>query len=114
MTAIPEIDLARIARWCEARVPPQVRDQVRIEFTTRGSSVNVLERRAPFAPDRDPAWTSTRIAQLRHDAGSNGWSLYFRDRNDVVHDYRDAAPVGTRLIDVLAELDADPTAIFWG
>ena len=54
MTAIPEINLARIASWCEARVPPQVRDQVRVESATRGSSVDILERRAPFAPTATP------------------------------------------------------------
>lgn len=114
MSGIPEADLARIARWCGGRVPSRARHQGRVEHTVRGSSVDIVERRAPFVPERGPEWTSMRVAQLRYDAASGQWSLFFSDRNDRLHDYRDAAQVGPRLIDVLAEIDDDPTCIFWG
>jgi hypothetical protein len=41
------------------------------------------------------------------------WTLYFRDRNLRFHRYDLAAPSGS-VAELLAEVDADPTGIFWG
>ena len=46
-TVLPELDLARIRRHCEGRVPPRVRDQIRLEVEVRGRSVTIVEGRAP-------------------------------------------------------------------
>jgi hypothetical protein len=41
------------------------------------------------------------------------WALYCADRNGRWHNYPDTKP--TRQIDeLLTEVDADPTGIFWG
>lgn len=42
---IPELDLARIQRYCDGRVPARLLDQIRIELEVRGRSVTILERR---------------------------------------------------------------------
>jgi Protein of unknown function (DUF3024) len=41
------------------------------------------------------------------------WSLYWRDRNSRFHAYDLVSPTA-RIEELLAEVDRDPTAIFWG
>lgn len=107
-----EIALATVEVFCEARVPEQHRDEIRLECIRRGNAITVLERRAPWNPDL-PDWTSLEVAQLRFDPASRRWSLYCRDSNERWWPYEDVKPSAS--IDVLlAELDADPTGIFWG
>ncbi len=106
--------LAAVEVFCESRVPEQHRDEVRLEGVRRGNTSTILERRAPWNTDLiGPDWTSLEVAQLRFDQPSGRWSLYCRDSNERWWPYAD---VGTSAsIDpLLAELDADPTGIFWG
>ena len=53
------------------------------------------------------------IAQLRFDPKSARWSLHSRDSSDRWRRYDDVPPSET-VDPLLAEIDADPTAIFWG
>ena len=53
-----------------------------------------------------------RVAQLRYSANTYHWSLYWADRNDHWHRYDDLDP--GPLDTVLNEIEANPTAIFWG
>jgi hypothetical protein len=53
-TRIPELDLARIRRFVEARVPPRARHQVRLEVDVQGTAVTIVERRAPWRADIGP------------------------------------------------------------
>lgn len=55
-------------------------------------------------PSRSPACT-TRPPTT--------WTLYWRDRNLRLHVY-DLLTPSDRIDDVLAEIDRDPTCIFWG
>jgi len=68
-------------------------------------------RRSTQARGLHPA--SLKIAQLRYDPEARQWSLYCRDRNERWWPYRDIPP-STSVDPLLAELDADPTGIFWG
>lgn len=115
--AIPELTKAAAIRqvepFCEERVPAEVRDQVRLECSVRGNAITIVERRAPWHEDYGPEWTSNEIARLRWDTAAATWSLHYRDSSERWHRYerlrpsRDVAPL-------LAEIDADPTGIFWG
>jgi len=109
---VPELDVARVQRWCRARVPDRVRDQVRIEVDVAPRHLTVVECRAPWAGD-GPEWTRHPIARLRYTQSTGQWSLYWRDRNLRFHAY-DRVPLTPRLEDLLREVDLDPTAIFWG
>jgi len=60
-----------------------------------------------------PEWTSMRVAQLRYDASSKRWSLFCRDRDERWWPYDDIGP-SVSVDPLLAEMDADPTGIFWG
>src|SRR5215207_11273482 len=90
--ALPELDVARVQRWCAARVPEHARNQVRVECETAPRHLTIVERRAPWRADFGPEWTSFPIARLRYTTADKSWSLYWRDRNLRFHLYDPTAP----------------------
>jgi len=108
---LPDTDLARIVKYCADRVPAHVRNEVRLELETRGRSVTIIETRPPWEGGDGP-WTRLKVAQLRYRADSGDWTLHCRDRNEKWFDY-DPHFSGTAA-ELLAEIDDDPTCIFWG
>jgi hypothetical protein len=110
---LPELDVARVHRWCTTRVPEQARHQVRVECQAAPRHLTIVERRAPWREDLGPEWTSFPIARLRYTAASKSWTLYWRDRNLRFHLYDLLAP-SNHTDDLLTEIDRDPTCIFWG
>ena len=110
---LPELDVARVQRWCAARVPVHARDEVRVECEIAPRHVTIVERRVPWGPDSGPEWTIFPIARLRYTATTKGWTLYWRDRNLRFHLYDQVAPSSSVAV-LLDEIDKDPTCIFWG
>ena len=110
---VPELDVARVQRWCRARVPERVRDQVRVEVDVASWYLTIVECRAPWRADDGSEWTRHPVARFRYTRSTGQWSLYWRDRNLRFHAY-DLVPPTPRLEDLLREVDLDPTAIFWG
>jgi hypothetical protein len=49
--AVPDLDLARIRQFCDRRVPPHLRDEVRVEADVRGKSVTIFDCRPPWHPN---------------------------------------------------------------
>ena len=113
MSGLPELDVARVHRWARARVPVQVRDEVRVEVDVADRHLTVVECRAPWRPGTGEEWTRLPIARLRFTKATGLWSLFWRDRNLRFHAY-DLAAATPQLDELLAEIDRDPTAIFWG
>lgn len=113
MQGLPELDVARVRRWCDERVPAHVRDQVRIECDVAPRHLTILECRPPWGQDIGTEWTSCPIARLRYTKATGTWSLFWRDSSSKFHEYDGAAP-SPRVDDLLAEIERDPTAIFWG
>jgi hypothetical protein len=113
MSSLPETDVVRVHRWCRARVPAQLRDQVRVEADVAERHVTIVECRPPWRADVGAEWTRFPIARLRYTRSTRLWSLYWRDRNVRFHEYN-RVPAAARVEDLLAEVDRDPTAIFWG
>jgi hypothetical protein len=62
--ALPELDIARVQRWCAARVPEHARHQVRVECRVAPRHLTIVERRAPWHQDHGPEWTGFPIARL--------------------------------------------------
>ena len=60
-----------------------------------------------------PEWTRMPIARLRYVKKRNEWVLHWVDSNSRFRLYLDFAPC-ENVADLLAEIDADPTSIFWG
>jgi hypothetical protein len=112
-TKFPELDLARIQRFVDGRVPPRARHQVRLEVEVQGTAVTIVEHRAPWSPEIGPEWTRLPIARLRYSPTHAAWTLFWRDRNLLWHRY-DRMDPAAHVEPLLTEIDSDPTAIFWG
>lgn len=112
---IPDVELNRIRRWADRRLPDEVEDRVRIEVDVGRGFVAILECRPPRRPDMGPEWTRVPVARLRRAAQSGLWTLDYPDRNGRFHRY-DAFGFGPSPLvdDLLVEVDDDPTCIFWG
>jgi hypothetical protein len=100
-----------VGRYCEQRVPPRVRDKIRLEYEIRANSVTIVERRPPWREDLGPEWSRLTVAQLRY--ANNKWAMCWSDRNGSWHFY-DLFDPTPDLSAALAEIDSDPTSIFWG
>jgi len=106
--------LSAVETFCESRVPIELRGEIRLECSRRGNSITITERRPPWNPElMGTDWTAIKVAQLRYDPSSRQWSLYCRDHNERWWPYDDADSAAS-IDPLLAEIDADPTGIFWG
>jgi Protein of unknown function (DUF3024) len=94
------------------RVPSHLADKIRLSYTFRGNSVTIWENRPPWTPTMKE-WTKSAVAQLHYNPKAQTWMLYWRDRNTKWHKDEGLAPV-KNLDLILAELDRDPTGIYWG
>lgn len=107
------MDLLRIEKWCAATSPEEHRHELFLETHRRGNSVTLCETTAPLTGDMD--WAHFRVAQMRYRPPTGDWSLHWADRNERWHVYDAHGPafVGTA-VELLAEIDDDPTCIFKG
>lgn len=112
-TAIPDLDVARVRRWCSARVPEHARHRVRIECEVDQRDLTIVELHPPGAPEAGDQWMRTPVARLRYLRSRRVWRLYWADRNDRWCAYLQL-PFAPDVVDLLAEVDEDPTALFWG
>lgn len=110
---LPDLDLARVQRWCAQRVPERARHQVRVECDVAPRHLTIVECRAPWREDYGTDWTRFPIARLRYTKTGTTWELYWRDRNLRFHVYDRIGPSAS-IDELLTEIDSDPTGIFWG
>lgn len=107
-----ELDLARIRKWVNGRVPVEHQEEVRLEVGVHGANVTIFELRPPWSDEVSPEWTRRPVAQLRH-TGSGFWLLLWQNRRDR-WERHPLAPDPTRDLDaLLAELD-QCICLFWG
>ena len=100
-----------LRNFCDKRVPEHVRNEIRLTFSIRGSSVLLSEERPRW--NNPSEWLSSKVAQFRFDPETMKWSLHCRDRNERWHNYNLIRPTKDFSV-LLAEVDRDPTGIFWG
>jgi hypothetical protein len=62
---LPELDVARVRRWCQQRVPEHVRSQVTVEYDVTPRHLTIVECRPPWRADMGTEWTRFPIARLR-------------------------------------------------
>lgn len=113
---LPEDDVQEITEWVDSRndrVPADIRDKIRYEMDTGNHAITVFECHPPWRQDFGPDWSRLPAARLRFTMKTNLWSLYWPDRNSVFHEYNLVDPTAN-VDDLLAEIDRDPTSIFWG
>jgi hypothetical protein len=114
--ALPDLDVARARRYVDERnseMPFDARDQVRYELDVTPTSLTIVECRAPWREEYGPDWTRLPVARLRYVKTRREWSLYWRDRPSKFHLYDRVASTPS-IQDLLDEVSADPTCIFWG
>ena len=87
MPGPPELDIARVRRWCEQRVPEHAQDHVRVECDIGPRHLTIVECRPSRHQDTSPRWTRFPIARLRYNQATRTWTLYWRDRNLRFHRY---------------------------
>src|SRR4051794_5030909 len=103
-----------VRSFCEARIPEDLRDEIRLDVPRRGRSITIHELRPPWDPERmGPEWTSVSVAQIRNDASTGSWSLYYSDSGGRWWAYEGIGPAIT-VEPLLEEIERDPTGIFWG
>jgi hypothetical protein len=112
---LPKFELRLVERlldrFYDRRLLAHVQHQIRLHHTIRGNSITLFEIRPGF--DNSAVWAKTPIARFRFDAATSLWSLYWHDRNQRWRPHEDLTP--TRNFEaLLAEVDRDPTSIFWG
>jgi hypothetical protein len=113
--ALPEKIRAKITEilstYCATKCPPKYKDKVRLGFRFRANSVTLFEVRPVFS--HPGKWVDIVVAQFRYDPKSRLWTLYAADRNSRWFQYWDFDP-SKDFNALLAEVEADPTGIFWG
>jgi hypothetical protein len=114
---IPEVTRRAAERtlhdFCERRVPAPNRHQVRLEVVHNGNSLTIVERRAPWSPDLGSEWSSSGVARFRYEPRLAKWRLFWSDRHGRWHRYELIDP-SADIAELLAEVERDPTNIFWG
>jgi Protein of unknown function (DUF3024) len=101
----------RLSTFCSARVPPAVRDKLRIVFRMKANEVVLFEERPGF--QRRQEWHEMAVAKFRYVGTQRLWRLYCQHRDLRWHAYQ-ALPAARDFQRLLNEVAADPTGIFWG
>ena len=112
-SSLPKADVAAVHNYCAHKIPAEYRSEVRVECSVRGKRVTIYECRPPWNPDFRPDWSRQPVAQLRFDPAERRWTLYCADRNGRSRNYPDSKPT-SQIDELLTEVNADPTGIFWG
>lgn len=100
-----------LSAFCDKRVPADIRGEVNLTCTFRGNSVTLYENRPQWL--NRSQWIHMPIAQFRLNPRNGEWTLYCADRNLRWHEYPEIAPT-SHFDALLAEVDKDPTGIFFG
>jgi Protein of unknown function (DUF3024) len=74
---LPETDVASIRELCEARVPSEAREHVRVELEQERQAVNIVECRPAWREDYGPEWSRLPVARLRDVGSERLWTLYY-------------------------------------
>lgn len=113
--AFSELDLKRIERivgeFCRRRSPPELHDRVRIEYRVHRHEVLIYETRPAY---REPSrWMEHGIAKLRFVRPAGEWRLFWQRASLKWQGY-EPYPSSREMRDLIAEVDRDPHACFFG
>lgn len=100
-----------VADFCETRIPPDVRNKIKLFFKIRGNDVNIIESR-PHWQDNN-TWTEMPIAKIRYLPDEMAWQLFWVRANGRWQKYPNLKPC-KNLKKIISEIDKDPIHMFWG
>jgi hypothetical protein len=102
---------AKLQAYCEVRIPPHLREKIRLGFSFRGNSVTLLESRPYY---HDPSqWSNQPVAMFRFNPEDGKWSLYWADRNSRWHLLPEQRPAKEFNV-LLGVVEQNPNGCFWG
>jgi Protein of unknown function (DUF3024) len=112
---LPAADVAAVDRWVEALnadMPAHVAAQLKYRAEVHRNAITLFECRTMDPSSSDTSWFEVPFARLRFTR-SQGWQLYWSDRNSRFHTYDFVEPM-PHVRPLLEEIDSDPTCIFFG
>ncbi len=109
---LPELDVARVQRWCAAQVPQRLRGEIRVECDITARHLTICECRPPWRDDLGPEWTRFPIARLHHQDHRPLDAVLARPEPEVPP--LPAPGPQPRVQDLLDYLDKHADPIFWG
>jgi Protein of unknown function (DUF3024) len=107
----PELDIARVRRWCDQRVPDHALDEVRMECEIGPRHLTTVELCPPWRAGLGSEWTRSPIARLRYARTARSRTLNWLDRHWRFHLYDRLAP-SRRAADLLMKIERGTTSIF--
>jgi hypothetical protein len=112
--AIPELEQERVTRalhrFCE-KIPPAIRHKLTRDFRFVRSDVELVERRPHFM-NKAPHVEAV-VAKFRYNPRRGSWTLLWADRNSRWHTY-EGFEDRRSFVELLREVESDPTGIFFG
>lgn len=113
--AISQIQRAAIGRlltrYCAPDPRPEVQRQLRHGFEFEPHGVVLFDERLLY--NRPGNWIRQNVAKFRWVQTRAEWELYCQFSDLKWHRY-EPRPTGATFEELLAEVDTDPTGIFWG
>ena len=99
-----------LTAYCDA-VPEHSRGRIRFGFRVEGNAIVLFESHPHFQDRR--RWIDSPVAKFRYLLSRKEWHLFWRDRNLKWRTYEWLTPKRT-FAPLLAEVERDPTHLFWG
>jgi len=113
--ALSEFEKKRVEKllnaYCESRISPALRDQIRVEYRIRGDEVSLFESRPPWRGEGE--WISVKVARFKKDHETHTWHLFWADRNSQWRSY-EPLPQHRDIEKLLQEVERNETGAFWG
>jgi frataxin-like iron-binding protein CyaY len=103
---------AILQRYCDEKIPDNIRDQLRLTYTFEDNSFILLEERPPIDSNSD-VWLADPVAKFVYKKAEKLWHLLWLGQDLQWHDFSppERSSEFSRLLD---KVDEDVTAIFWG
>jgi hypothetical protein len=101
----------KIQEFCENRIPKGLKNKMKMGYKTEGNKITIIEQRPSFTGEA--TWTQSPVVQIRYNQKKENWTIYSRDRNQKWHLYTEIEPKEI-IEEIIEEIEADPTGIFWG
>jgi hypothetical protein len=113
--AFDDLELKRIEKlvgsFCRRKCPPHLKDKVSLEYRILGHDVTIFERRPWW--DGRPGFSESMVAKARYVRKVDEWRLLWQRADLKWHGY-EPMPSSKDLAEVIAEIDEDPYACFFG
>lgn len=112
LSELQQIQVERLlAAICKPHPDPKVNAMVRKGYRVEGAAVVLFESRPAFLAPHD--WQDLDVAKFRFNKSRGIWQLFCQFRDLRWRAY-EPLPESPDLSELLAEVEKDPTGIFWG